>query len=105
MYTNLTCSETVEVFSEGVLVCDFQCASFWNLKTLLLIIEEHLQSADKLVLCIFNGPHLISDMLLENVTLRDIRCFLESHGNPSKSKLIFGVCIRDWVCMHLNLFL
>jgi hypothetical protein len=36
-------------------------------------MEKHLSSPDSLALGLFDGPHILSHMLLESFTLKEIR--------------------------------
>lgn len=65
--------ETLEIFTESILVCELKCPRYWTLKTVLLTMEQHFSAHDSLALALFKGPHMLSHMLLESTTLRDVR--------------------------------
>lgn len=72
----------MEVFREGLLVCEFQCPDFWNLKSVMLLIERHLNLSDKIIIGLFDGPFMLNDLLLENFTLRDVKAILKEKQLP-----------------------
>lgn len=62
------------------MVCELKCPRYWTLKTVLLTMEKHFSAPDSLELALFEGPHVLSHMLLESLTLKDVRAALR--GNP-----------------------
>ena len=49
-------------------------------------MESHFSAPDSLALALFDGPHILSNMLLESFTLRDIReIMIKNKINSSKS--------------------
>ena len=78
------------MYNEGVLVSEFRCPEFWSLKTLQLLIEDHLNAPDRVVFKLFYGPEILSGMLMENITLADIRNTL-TRKNLRYSKIHFPI--------------
>lgn len=78
--------ETVEVFQEGLLICELQCPSYWTLKSIVVEMERRLSCADSLVLGLFEGPHVLSSVLLESLTLADVRLILDSKLSKNSFK-------------------
>ena len=89
--------ETVEIFQEGLLICELQCPAYWSLKAILLEMERQLSYKDSLVLSLFDGPYILNTILLESCTLADIRIVLKEEISKysAKSKCICYLIISD----------
>lgn len=58
-------------------------------------MEQHFSARDSLALALFEGPHMLSHMLLESITLRDVRQMMSDEKIRSGSGVVTQVIKID----------